>query len=57
MILPCFCECSPDGNTCGAKFQDAKYGKGMRVHNKAVHKGPKGTSKYRCTVCGREKLT
>lgn len=35
---------------CQHKAQDKKYGKQMRVHNKTM----KG---YRCTVCGREKLT
>jgi len=54
MILPCFCECSPDGNTQGAKYQSTKYGKNMRVHNKA--KGTNHTIKYRCTICGREKM-
>ena len=53
MILSCFCECSPGGNTRGAEYQDAKYGKDMRVHNKA--KGANRTVKYRCTICGREK--
>lgn len=38
-ILPCICK---------HKFQDKRYGKGMRVHNKKV----KG---YRCTVCRKEK--
>jgi len=35
---------------CQHKIQDKKHGKQMRVHNKTM----KG---YRCTVCGREKLT
>jgi len=42
--------------TCQHEYQDKKYGKGMRVHNKAA--GNKGTEKkWRCTVCGatREK--
>jgi len=34
---------------CQHKFQDKKYGKNQRVHNKTM----KG---YRCTSCGREKL-
>ena len=33
---------------CDHKFQDEKYGKGMRVHNKMKTQG------YRCTVCGKE---
>lgn len=31
--------------TCKHKFQDDRYGKGMRVFNKAQ-------GGYRCTVCG-----
>jgi len=34
--------------TSGASFQDARYGKGKRVHNL----GPKTST---CTVCGRSK--
>lgn len=33
------------GNGCRSEFQDARYGKDMRVHNA-------GNSVYRCTVCG-----
>lgn len=40
-ILKCKCE---------HKFQDHKYGKGMRVHN-ATAKGTKENPSYRCTVC------
>ena len=36
--------------SCGSKFQDEKYGRNKRLHN-ATTKG------YRCTVCGKEKLT
>lgn len=35
---------------CKSEYQDEKYGKGNRVHNKMI--GDKG---YRCTVCGKEK--
>ena len=42
--------CSPCKDTNAAKFQDAEYWKGMRVHNATVKKGEK--SQYRCTVCG-----
>ncbi len=35
--------------SCQSKFQDEKYGKSMRVHNKT-------TTGYRCTVCGKDKL-
>lgn len=41
MILKC---------TCNHKYQDQKYGKKRRVHNKkADDKG------WRCTVCGKDK--
>lgn len=43
MILKC---------NCKNKFQDEKYGKGMRVHNKMKEE----TKKYRCTVCSNEKF-
>ena len=38
---------------CKHNYQDLKYGKGKRVHNKTE----KGTGKvvWRCTVCGTEK--
>lgn len=38
---------------CESKFQDERYGKGMRVHNECASKD----GKYRCTVCGKEKET
>jgi len=38
-ILPC---------SCKHEYQDKKYGKGNRVHNKKGSKNPG----YRCTVCG-----
>lgn len=38
---------------CKHKFQDKEYGEGIRAHNVA---GPKEKRKYRCTVCGNEKL-
>ncbi len=37
-------------DTCVSPFQDATYGRNVRVHN--VGKG-----KVRCTVCSREVLT
>jgi len=37
-IKKCYCEHA---------YQDAKYGKGMRVCNKRVNG-------YRCTVCGKD---
>lgn len=39
--------------TCTHTFQDKKYGRKLRVHNKAVKKG--SSDVYRCTVCGNEK--
>lgn len=43
-IAPCNCQHS---------YQDAKYGKGMRVHN-VVLKGKKAGT-YICTVCNTRK--
>jgi hypothetical protein len=39
---------------CGCKheYQDEKYGKGKRVHNKCR---PKQGEAWRCTVCGATK--
>jgi len=37
--------------SCRHKFQDARYGEGMRVHNFA-RKGHNGAAGWRCTVCG-----
>ena len=36
---------------CKSEFQDEKYGKNMRVHNKFIKEG----GGYRCTVCAKEK--
>lgn len=38
---------------CKHEFQDKKYGKGKRVFNSGAGKG--SDSKYKCTVCGKEK--
>ena len=38
---------------CSSEYQDAVYGKGMRVHNEG--KGKNNDPVYRCTVCGAEK--
>lgn len=38
---------------CDHKFQDEKYGRGMRVMN-PTGKSDKG-DKYKCTVCGNER--
>ena len=47
MLRMCKCDLGP-----GAEFQDERYGKNMRVHNK---QGGKGGGKFRCTVCGDSK--
>lgn len=39
--------------SCAHKYQDEKYGKYMRVHNKAVGSG--GAESWTCTVCGLKK--
>lgn len=36
--------------TCYHPFQDEKYGKGLRVHNRRKKDGKEGG--WRCTVCG-----
>lgn len=46
--------------SCKSVFQDREYGKGKRVHNEMnpIRKGEirlKNQSKFRCTVCGKEK--
>lgn len=43
MILPCECKHT---------FQDSRYGKGMRVHNRSKNKGTGVWTNARCTVCG-----
>ena len=45
MILKC---------TCKSKFQDWKYGKGKRVHNRCKDQGY--GKRGRCTVCGNERF-
>ncbi len=37
---------------CSSAFQDACYGKKMRVHNRTQQKEAKAERKWRCTVCG-----
>lgn len=48
-IKQCGCTCDSKKNTAAAKFQDRKYGHGMRVYTTA----PSG-KKSRCTVCGKQ---
>jgi len=43
-VMPC---------TCKHEFQDAHYGKGLRLHNRCRPKD--GERWYRCTVCGAER--
>lgn len=38
--------------SCQHEFQDKKYGKGKRVHNR---KASKSTFDFKCTVCGKDK--
>ena len=40
--------------SCHHKYQDKRYGKGMRVHNFGP-KANKGNPGWRCTVCGAVK--
>lgn len=39
--------------SCEHSFQDKRYGKGKRLHNKTGGSG-KGTVGWRCTVCGNK---
>ena len=41
-VLPC---------NCTHAYQDEKYGRGLRLHNRAT----KETDLWRCTVCGKER--
>jgi hypothetical protein len=54
MVLSCF-RCR-DSDSKGAKFQDERYGKGLRVHNACAKSGA-GPRNYRCTVCGQERTS
>jgi hypothetical protein len=54
MILSCF-RCRDDQGR-GAKFQDKRYGKGMRVHN-ATAKRTGNVRYYRCSVCKTERTS
>ena len=37
---------------CPNNFQDARYGKKMRVHNRTKQHEAKGLRGWRCTICG-----
>jgi hypothetical protein len=42
---------------CKNAYQDAHYGKGVRVHNLMKNAKADATSKQgRCTVCGKERM-
>lgn len=38
-------------NRCDSAFQDATYGKHMRIHNQTKQKEDKSQQGWRCTVC------
>ena len=40
-VLPC---------SCANEYQDRKYGKGRRLHNKGKREGE--SAYFKCTVCG-----
>ena len=39
--------------SCRSPFQDERYGKGIRLHNRTA-RGMSNTE-WRCTVCGKER--
>jgi hypothetical protein len=53
IVAPHDCVTTPGGNSNGAAFQDARYGRGMRVFNLGVPSKTGGTAqKKTCTICG-----
>lgn len=40
---------------CASAFQDSRYGKGMRVHNRTKQNKKEIERMWRCTVCGHER--
>ena len=40
---------------CPHGFQDRRYGKGMRVHNRTNQKEATAQQGWRCTICGEVK--
>jgi hypothetical protein len=50
--IMCGCTGNKDGKE-GAAFQDAAYGKGVRIATESVSGDGKRTV-YRCTVCSKE---
>jgi hypothetical protein len=49
-LIKCGCKADERGNKSGANYQDATYGEGIRVTNRA--NGKEGA--FRCSVCGRD---
>ena len=45
MIKPC---------SCKQEYQDSKYGRGMRVHNKSRSR-VSGKDAWTCSCCGKKK--
>lgn len=41
--------------SCKSEYQDARYSKGLRVHNLTRQSAPPAKQSWRCTVCGNEK--
>ena len=39
--------------SCKSEYQDSKYGKGQRVHNRGVSKINNDKPAWVCTVCGK----
>lgn len=37
---------------CASEYQDRKYGKGRRVHNRTLQNKPEASRGWRCTQCG-----
>lgn len=52
MVLRCGCVSDKHGNKQAATFQDKRYGKGMRVHNKCTKNNQ---PMERCVICENEK--
>lgn len=42
--------------TCHHAYQDATYGRGLRVHNLLSRGGKDATAKARCTVCSNVRV-
>ena len=51
-IIKCNCRDDGKGNTQGVKFQEEKYGIGLRVGNEKL-KVHGREQEYSCTICGK----